>query len=194
MKKLVFILLFCGLAFFQNLYAQKQIAVKTTVKKQTIDGFGGSIAYYENWVVAHPKKAMIYDYLFRDLGLSILRLRNEFMDESGANQGVLDSKSIVLEGKKRSSFDILMSSWSPPGKYKSNGKPANDETMASLATDTAGNFVYGGFAKWWYKSLLNYKTNSIDVKYLSIQNEPNWNPDTKVVFSCHRNNPFTIKY
>jgi glucuronoarabinoxylan endo-1,4-beta-xylanase len=167
----LFLLLVVG---FAN--AQKQITVKSTIKKQTIEGFGGSIAYYENWVVSHPKRSMIYDYLFRDLGMSILRLRNEYMNESGTNQGVLDSKSIVSEGKKRSSFDILMSSWSPPGKYKSNGKPANDETMATLATDTAGNFVYGDFAKWWYKSLLNYKTNSIDIKYLSIQNEPNWNP------------------
>jgi glucuronoarabinoxylan endo-1,4-beta-xylanase len=156
--------------------AQKQITVKSTVKKQTIDGFGGSIAYYENWVVAHPKRSMIYDYLFRDLGLSILRSRNMYMDEGASNQGILDTRSIFLEAKKRSTFDVLLSSWSPPGKYKSNGKPANDETMASLATDAAGNFVYADFAKWWYKSLLDYKAKGIDIKYISIQNEPNWNP------------------
>jgi glucuronoarabinoxylan endo-1,4-beta-xylanase len=156
--------------------AQKQITVKTTVKKQTIDGFGGSIAYYENWVVAHPKRSLIYDYLFRDLGLSILRSRNMYMNEGGTNNGVNDTKTVVSEGKKRSSFDIMMSSWSPPGKYKSNGKPANDETMATLATDAAGNFVYGDFSRWWYKSLLDYKAKGIDIKYVSIQNEPNWNP------------------
>lgn len=156
--------------------AQKQVTVKPNTKKQTIDGFGGSIAYYENWVVAHPKRSMIYDYLFRDLGLSILRSRNMYMNEGGTNNGVNDTKTVVSEGKKRSSFDIMMSSWSPPGKYKSNGKPANDETMATLATDSAGNFVYGDFAKWWYKSLLDYKAKGIDIKYISIQNEPNWNP------------------
>lgn len=156
--------------------AQKQVTVKPNTKKQTIDGFGGSIAYYENWVVAHPKRTLIYDYLFRDLGLSILRSRNMYMNEGGTNNGVNDTKTVVSEGKKRSSFDIMMSSWSPPGKYKSNGKPANDETMATLATDSAGNFVYGDFAKWWYKSLLDYKAKGIDIKYMSIQNEPNWNP------------------
>jgi glucuronoarabinoxylan endo-1,4-beta-xylanase len=155
---------------------QKQVTVKTSIKKQTIDGFGGSIAYYENWVVAHPKRSMIYDYLFRDLGLSILRSRNMYMDEGGTNNGVNDTKTIISEGKKRSSFDVMLSSWSPPGKYKSNGKPANDETMATLATDASGNFVYGDFAKWWYKSLLDYKAKGIDIKYVSIQNEPNWNP------------------
>ncbi len=174
MKILLSLILLMLVVGFAN--AQKQISVKAAIKKQTIDGFGGSIAYYENWVVAHPKRSMIYDYLFRDLGLSILRLRNEYMNEGGSNSGVNDTRTFFLEGKKRSSFDIMMSSWSPPGKYKSNGKPANDETMATLATDAAGNFVYGDFAKWWYKSLLDYKAKGIDVKYVSIQNEPNWNP------------------
>ncbi|HEY3371918.1 MAG TPA: T9SS type A sorting domain-containing protein [Prolixibacteraceae bacterium] len=175
-KKLCFISLLMGLIFTQTSYSQKQITVYTSVKKQTISGFGGSIAYYDNWVVSHPKRSMIYDYLFRDLGMSLFRVRNLYMNEVGDNQGVLDTRSIVLEGKKRGAFDILMSSWSPPGKYKSNGKPANDETMATLAVDLAGNFVYGDFAKWWYKSLVDYKAKGVDIKYISIQNEPNWNP------------------
>lgn len=174
MTRLIGMLILLLVAGFVS--GQKKIVVNTAVKKQTIDGFGGSIAYYENWVVSHPKRTLIYDYLFRDLGLSILRTRNMYMNEGAANQGVTDTRTIVQEGKKRSSFDLMMSSWSPPGKYKSNGKPANDETMATLATDASGNFVYGDFAKWWYKSLLDYKAKGIDVKYISIQNEPNWNP------------------
>ncbi len=155
---------------------QKNISIDATQQKQTIDGFGGSLAYYDGWLPAHPNRSLIYDYLFRDLGLSILRLRNTYMNEGGNNPDMDNSKLIVAEAKKRGSFDIMISSWSPPGKYKSNGKPANDETMASLALDSAGNFVYGDFAKWWYKSLLEYKKIGIEPKYISIQNEPNWNP------------------
>jgi glucuronoarabinoxylan endo-1,4-beta-xylanase len=177
MRKMPYYLLFLLSAVLaQQVNAQKQLTINTAQPKQTIDGFGGSIAYYENWLVAHPKRSMIYDCLFKDLGLSIFRTRNMYMNEGLFNQGVADTKSVVTEGKKRSSYDVMISSWSPPGKYKSNGKPANDETMASLATDTNGNFVYGDFAKWWYNSLLNYKANGIDVKYVSIQNEPNWGP------------------
>lgn len=175
-RKIISISLLLGVIFLQATFAQKTVTVKTASKKQIIDGFGGSIAYYEGWVVAHSKRALIYDYLFKDLGLSIFRARNMYMNEGAYNQGVVDTRSIILEGKKRGSFDVLMSSWSPPGKYKSNGKPANDETMATLAVDTAGHFVYGDFAKWWLKSLQEYKSKGIDVKYLSIQNEPNWNP------------------
>jgi len=155
---------------------QEQVSIDIQQKYQTIDGFGGSLAYYDGWLPAHPNRSKIYDYLFSDLGLSILRLRNTYMNEGGDNPDMNNSETIVSEGKKRSSFDIMISSWSPPGKYKSNGQPANDETMASLATDSAGNFVYAGFADWWYKSLVEYKNKGIDAKYISIQNEPNWNP------------------
>lgn len=175
-QRLFYVIFFISACWFQTALAQKQLTINTSQPKQTIDGFGGSIAYYENWLVAHPKRSMIYDCLFKDLGLSIFRVRNSYYNEGAFNQGIADIKSIVLEGKKRSSFDVMISSWSPPGKYKSNGKPANDETMASLATDANGNFVYGDFAKWWYNSLLSYKANGIDAKYISIQNEPNWGP------------------
>jgi len=177
MKKTQFyLILFFSAILLQTAQAQKQISINAAQKKQTIDGFGGSIAYYEGWLTAHAKRAAIYDYIFRDMGLSIFRTRNMYMNEGANNQGINDTRTIFLEAKKRSTFDVLISSWSPAGKYKSNGKPANDETMATLATDTAGNFVYGGFANWWYKSLLDYKAKGIDVKYISIQNEPNWNP------------------
>jgi glucuronoarabinoxylan endo-1,4-beta-xylanase len=166
-----------SLLFSQSVAGQETLTVDIANKYQTIDGFGGSLAYYDGWLPAHPNRSKIYDYLFSDLGMSILRLRNTFMDEGGNNPDMDNSATIVAEGKKRSSFDIMISSWSPAGKYKSNGKPANDGTMATLATDTAGNFVYGGFADWWYQSLIEYKKKGIDAAYISIQNEPNWNPD-----------------
>lgn len=156
--------------------AQDSISFKVNNKRQIMEGFGGSIAYYENWLVAHPKRLMIYDNLFKDLGISILRIRNSYMVEGGNNPGVNDLSTIVNEAKKRGPIDIMISSWSPPGAYKSNGKPANDETLATLASDSEGNFNYSGFAKWWYQSLLQYKAKGIDAKYISIQNEPNWGP------------------
>jgi glucuronoarabinoxylan endo-1,4-beta-xylanase len=171
------LLLFTLLTCISLLHAQDIITFNVEKSKQTIDGFGGSIAYYENWLTAHPKRALMYDYLFKDLGISILRLRNSYMNEGGSNQGLEDTKLIVAEAKKRGAIDIMIASWSPPGVYKSNGKTANEGTMATLATDTSGNFVYDGFADWWYQSLLQYKQRGIDANYISIQNEPNFNPD-----------------
>ncbi|MGE5447850.1 MAG: hypothetical protein ACM3PR_05765, partial [Bacteroidales bacterium] len=67
-RKIISISLLLGVIFLQATFAQKTVTVKTASKKQIIDGFGGSIAYYEGWVVAHSKRALIYDYLFKDLG------------------------------------------------------------------------------------------------------------------------------
>ena len=50
---------------------------------QTMEGFGASLAYYENWLTAHPKKAEIYEAIFAELSLDILRVRNAFDYDSG---------------------------------------------------------------------------------------------------------------
>lgn len=98
------------------------------------------------------------------------------MNEGGVNKGIDDSKLIVQEANKRTPIEVLLTSWSPAGKYKSNGKPANDGTKATLAKDDSGNFVYNGFANWWFQSLLQYKSRGINPAYIGIQNEPNFNP------------------
>ena len=45
---------------------------------QTIEGFGGAIAFYNGWVTAHPFKNEIYTNAFAGLNLSMLRLGNWF--------------------------------------------------------------------------------------------------------------------
>jgi glucuronoarabinoxylan endo-1,4-beta-xylanase len=170
------IALYISFSGLTPLSAQVKITVNAAESRQTIIGFGGSMAYYENWLVAHTKRSQIYDYLFKDLGISILRLRNSYMNEGGTNTAIDDAKKIVVEANKRGPIDVLLTSWSPAGKYKSNGKPQNEETRATLARDSSGNFVYDGFANWWYQSLLQYKSRGIIPKYISIQNEPNFNP------------------
>ena len=58
------------------LAASGEINVNDTL--QTIQGFGASIAYYENWLTAHPNNEAIYEAIFGDLGIDILRLRNTY--------------------------------------------------------------------------------------------------------------------
>ena len=57
---------------------EAKVAVDPGVKHQEIGGFGGALAFYENWVKAAPMKEDIYDLIFDDLGLDILRLRNVY--------------------------------------------------------------------------------------------------------------------
>ena len=57
---------------------EAKVAVDPGVKHQEIGGFGGALAFYENWVTGSQEKEKIYDLLFVDLGLDILRLRNVY--------------------------------------------------------------------------------------------------------------------
>ncbi len=41
-------------------------------------GFGAALAYYESWLNAHPRKSEVYELIFGELSLDILRVRNAY--------------------------------------------------------------------------------------------------------------------
>ena len=63
-----------------------------------------------------------------------------------------------------------MSSWSPPAFLKSNGQVGNGGTLRLHQR----RFRLYEFAKYWYDSLLAYKSNGVSPTWISIQNEPDW--------------------
>lgn len=145
--------------------------INVAVVRQAIDGFGGAIAFYNNWITAHPYKQEIYTNIFQGLNLGILRLGNWFRYQGTANFDA-DSSEIVSNANRilGRSIPIQMSSWSPPAFLKSNGTTGNGGTLVK----TNGAFAYTNFANYWYDSLLWYKTNGIVPAWISIQNEPDW--------------------
>ena len=48
------------------------------VRYQTMDGFGAGFTWSADWVPGKPYEQAIYDLLFRDCGLSILRFKCEY--------------------------------------------------------------------------------------------------------------------
>ena len=151
------------------------LTIDVNKRYQVIEGFGGAMYYTAPALVAHPNKQKIYDYLFKDLGTTILRVCNQYINETGGKNTYLDAEtSIATEANKRTPTDLMVSAWSPPPAYKSNHNVSNYGTQASLDTNADGQFVYGPYAKWWYNSLLQFQNRGVSVKYLSIQNEPNW--------------------
>jgi glucuronoarabinoxylan endo-1,4-beta-xylanase len=148
--------------------------VDATVTHQTIEGFGGAVAFYNGWVTAHPYKQEIYTNMFKGLNLGILRLGNWFRYQGTVNFDP-DTAEIVSNANRilGRSVPIQMSSWSPPAFLKSNGTTGNGGTLAK----TNGVFAYSNFANYWYDSLMWYKTNGIVPTHISIQNEPDWAAD-----------------
>ena len=138
---------------------------------QTIEGFGGALAFYQNWLTAHPYKQEIYTNIFTGLNLSMLRLGNWFRYQGTVNFDP-NATDIVSNANRIFGYSvpIEMSSWSPPASLKSNGTVGNCGTLAT----NSGGFVYRDFANYWYDSLLWYKTNGVVPTWVSIQNEPDF--------------------
>jgi len=175
----IILAIFLVLIFFNN--PAKLLAATGTIKvaesHQTMVGFGASIAWYEGTLTGHAYKNEIYDFIFNELGLDVLRLRNTYRG------GVLGSASnfaeIVNEFYNYSDGTpaVMISSWSPPADIKSNNS-INGGSNATLKKDTAtGKYMYGEFAQYWVDALNAYKSVGIEPDYISIQNEPSFDAD-----------------
>jgi glucuronoarabinoxylan endo-1,4-beta-xylanase len=143
--------------------------IDTTLRHQTIEGFGGAIAFYNGWVTAHPYKQEIYTNAFGGLNLSMLRLGNWFRYTNSPDYAgfeIVSNANRILGHP----VPILMSSWAPPAFLKSNGQVGNGGTLLF----TNGSFAYTNFAQYWYDSLLAYRSNGVSPTWISIQNEPDW--------------------
>src|SRR5665213_3122160 len=145
--------------------------IDTTKTYQTIEGFGGAIAFYNGWVTAHPYKLEIYTNAFAGLNLSMLRLGDWFRYQGTANfdpdaPGFVSNANRILGHP----VPVYMSSWAPPAFLKSNGQVGNGGTLVI----TNGGFAYTNFAPYWYHSLLPYGSNGVSPTWISIQNEPDF--------------------
>ncbi len=152
---------------------EQTIELQTEDTHQTITGFGAALAYYENWLIAHPNKAQIYDVIFKELSLDILRFRNAYGYDSGM---IGRAKTFVTAAEKSLGhpIDVLVSSWGPPASFKSNNDRKNGGTLRYTVNNGKVEFDYVSFAEWWNESLDDYNKNGIFPKYISIQNEPDF--------------------
>jgi glucuronoarabinoxylan endo-1,4-beta-xylanase len=156
-------------------YAQSDldIVIDTDTKYQTVEGFGGALAFYEGWLIAHPNKSEIYDAIFGELSLDILRVRNAY----DYNPAMIDRVVEFYNAAKNSlghPIKILSTSWGPPAYLKSNNDRTNGGTIKYTVNGSTVEFDYAGFANWWNASLDEYNENGIFPYYISFQNEPDY--------------------
>jgi glucuronoarabinoxylan endo-1,4-beta-xylanase len=138
------------------------------VRHQKIEGLGASGAYYTANLLGHAQKARLYDLLFKELGLDIFRIRNTHdIDAKSFNEMVEIAKG--GEAALGRDLKIMVSSWSPPVALKSNNNP-----IGGTLVKRDGKFVYSEFAQWWRDSLAAYAEAGLDVDYISLQNELNY--------------------
>jgi glucuronoarabinoxylan endo-1,4-beta-xylanase len=161
---------------FQNFIFAAEGKIKINETHQTIEGFGASIAWYEDQLATHSKRNEIYNYIFNDLGLDILRLRNVY--RNNPNNFAPYFKQVVSKMYEVSPFrpKILISSWSPPANIKSNNSVNGGNNATLKKNSTTGKYMYGEFAKYWVDAINAYKSIGIEPDYISIQNEPSFDP------------------
>jgi glucuronoarabinoxylan endo-1,4-beta-xylanase len=146
---------------------------------QEIEGFGAAAAWYEGWLEAipEPNRTNIYNTLFSDSGLDILRIRNTYDYDSAymSNIGTIVDKALV----RNPNLKILCSSWSPPTYLKSTGALDSGTLIGGPS-----NYNYSGFATWWADSITAWSsTYGVNIDYASIQNEPDWNGNDRCLFN-----------
>jgi glucuronoarabinoxylan endo-1,4-beta-xylanase len=144
--------------------------VDTSTTYQTIEGFGASLAWWYWNLYSHPQREEIYDYLFKELGLDILRLRNIYGKGEDYNIPMLGEIVDSFYSLSENDPKVMIASWSPPASLKSN----NNIVGGTLDTTASGEYVYGDFAQYWLDALDAFADAGIVPDYISIQNEPDW--------------------
>lgn len=145
---------------------------------QTIDGFGAGYTWYAELATNHHFKEEIYDLLFKDAGLTILRFKNEYGYSSFENS-LATNRAFYEAASKRAAergetVQVLYSSWSPEGALKSNGSIKGG---GSLKKNAKGQYCYDEFGQWWTDSVKAYREAGIPVDFVSIQNEADYKVD-----------------
>jgi glucuronoarabinoxylan endo-1,4-beta-xylanase len=144
---------------------------------QVLEGYGAATAWFQDRITGNTLPGM-YEMLFPELGLDILRLRNRY-ERTETSDRNLDAEKEILERATKALGHpprVLMTSWSPPGDLKADGRERcrSNETCTLKKRD--GKFVYEDFAEYWKQSLLHYETLGIVPEFVSIQNEPDFIP------------------
>ena len=149
--------------------------VNTFEDKQTIVGVGGGITWYNDWLTTNPNKAEIYDLLFNKVGLDVIRIKN-FYDYDGITFNPGADKENIESAEKAAGKElpVLMSSWSPSGKVKSNGVYQGGGTIKK---NEDGSYAYDEYAQYYKEALEAYRDAGVKIDYFSIQNEPDFKAD-----------------
>ncbi|HEX9599975.1 MAG TPA: T9SS type A sorting domain-containing protein [Mariniflexile sp.] len=171
-KYLIFITS-CLLAFSTYAQSDLDIVIDIETKYQKVEGFGAALAYYENWLIAHPNKSEIYDAIFGELSLDILRVRNAYDYDPTMIDRVVEFYN-AAENSLGQPIKILSTSWGPPAYLKSNNDRKNGGSLKYNVNESIVEFDYAGFANWWNESLDEYNENGVYPDYISIQNEPDF--------------------
>ena len=99
------------------------VTVSLDARFQTLEGFGAALAWYEDRITGATPKG-VYDLLFPDLGLDIIRFRNRYHRKDQTENHPEWSAEIVKRANQALGrpLKVLLSGWSPPAASEGQSK------------------------------------------------------------------------
>lgn len=154
-----------------------QIDVASDREFQKIRGFGAGYTYYSNYLYwLEEYKDEVYDLLFKDANLTILRFKNGYKYDEENDYDTKVEREYYEKAKERLNEDglepeVLMSSWSPAAYLKTSESLYGEGTIVK---DKDGNYEYEKLGEYWRELVDYYEENGVPIDYISIQNEPDY--------------------
>ena len=163
--------------------------VNVSTVYQQLEGFGGSACYDTEALTNHLGREVIYDLLFRDLGLDLLRIKNTYQINSNELNATGQIVTAARQPGRNPNLKLLLLPWSPAAYLKNH--PENlgftNSTLRRDVNDPNNSppyyYVYNEYAKWWLNSLTGsggWNSVGIYPDYITIQNEPDWGEQDQV--------------
>ncbi len=162
-------------------------AIDPTTQYQSLIGFGAAVTNRDELIANHPDKEALYDAMFSESGITMIRFANRFEDDPQLDLSAMNEIISEAESRIGSQPLLFMTSESPPAALKANGERvcANADIDCTLTRDGLGGFDYAGFAEYWRASLETYETAGIHADYVSIQNNADFIPgDAPGIAAC----------
>jgi glucuronoarabinoxylan endo-1,4-beta-xylanase len=153
------------------------VAIAVEKRFQKLEGFGASTAWYQERLVGQLPKGT-YEFLFPELGLDILRLRNRYDRKDHKDSRTDWDAEIFKRGSAALGrpLKVMLSAWSPPSALKASQAEKCKGNEDCTLIKEEGKFVYQKYADFWLESLKHYAGMGIVPEWISIQNEPEFIP------------------
>jgi len=146
--------------------------------KQTIRGFGGSAAWYYDKMSDDRLNVLFGTSVSDSLGLDIIRLRIAPADWN-ASMSTADTSQWTAELQNGAAVQargglVFASPWSPPASMKI----VNADRPNPLYSGRLDPAMYGAYAQYLNAYIRYAATRSVNLYAVSLQNEPDWDPQT----------------
>lgn len=167
-----------------------EIILDVGSRHQTIEGFGGGFMF-NIFPYNHPKKDEIYDSIFNQLRVNVVRVGNFYNPEADT---VVAEERIMAEIRQTwPHVKTMLSSWSPPAYLKSNNS-LEGRDKATLKKNEDSTYMYEEYADYWLESVRHFRAEGVQVDWVSIQNEPDWPADWEGCSLAPRESPEVASY